>query len=560
MIGQRLANYRVERLLGRGGMASIYLGWDVKLDRPVAIKTIDVLTRDVAYAERLVHEARVIAKWRHENIVQVYYADQQDGLYYFAMEYIDGLDLSELMALYTSAGEIIPHIDVVRLARSVANALDFAHAQGVIHRDVKPSNVLLSADGRVVLTDFGLALDVAQGSKGEVLGTPHYVAPEQARSSGQTVPQSDLYSLGVILFEMLTGSVPFEDPSPMSLALKHITDPPPLPTSINPRLNIATEAVLLKALSKSPSDRYATGLALVDALEAAVQPLLGEPAGDMMRTPVAISVARYMQTRAAQHDSTPAAVDTAASIPSPAPAQGARPTQLKAISNKQRALLTIGAGTALILVVIVCLLLSNFVREGSSPVEAVTTPTQAEAGIPALPISTGMPAPSSLPQASVTTLNTAAATETTLPVTGTTPPTILYPNGYRMILWYTDGGFYLHNPGDQSIEVRSFVFEALDSTSGRPMEYRFEGKIWAEFYPYVEDKKCANIEIFTPEASASRPAACFRFNAVRTPERTSNEIFWLPREGITHFRALWNGQEIARCEVKSGMCEIYLPQ
>jgi serine/threonine protein kinase len=557
LIGQRLANYRVERLLGRGGMASIYLGRDVKLDRPVAIKTIDVLTRDVAYAERLVHEARIVAKWRHENIVQVYYADQQDGLYYFAMEYIDGLDLGQLMALYTSAGEMIPHADVVKLGRSITNALDFAHAQGVIHRDVKPSNVLLSADGRVVLTDFGLALDVEQGSKGEVLGTPHYVAPEQARSSRQTVPQSDLYSLGVILYEMLTGSVPFDDPSPMSLALKHITEPPPLPTSINPRLNIATEAVLLKALSKSPSDRYATGLALMDALEVAVQPLSDMPPLSGMRTLVAVSVARYMQTKAEQINLTPPAADTSALIPSQAPAHGARPTQLKAISNRQWTLLTIGIGVALILATLVCLL---SVRRGASLFGTAPTSTPAEAGIPAMHTSTGTPAPSSLPEASAAPINTPASTGTALPPIRTALPTILYSDGYKMILRYTDGGFYLYNPGDRNIEVMLIAFEALDSASGLPMGYHFEGKIWAQFYPYVEDGKCANIEILAPEISASRPAVCWSFNAMRTPDETSTEIFWLPRQGVTHFRVLWDGQEIARCEVGSGICEIYVPQ
>lgn len=557
LIGQRLANYRVERLLGRGGMASIYLGWDVKLDRPVAIKTIDVLTRDVAYAERLVHEARIIAKWRHENIVQVYYADQQEGLYYFAMEYVDGPDLGELMALYTSTGEMIPHADVVRLGRSIANALDFAHAQGVIHRDVKPSNVLLSADERVVLTDFGLALDVEQGSKGEVLGTPHYVAPEQARSSRQTVPQSDLYSLGVILYEMLTGSVPFDDPSPVSLALKHITEPPPLPTSLNPGLNIPTEVVLLKALSKSPSERYATGLALMDALETALQPLLGEHAWDVMKTPVSVSVAQYLQNRAAQIDLAPLTADTSAPVSSSqASAHRVRATQPKAISNKQRVLLAIGISGALALAIVVCLLLSSFVRERSSPVSAVTTSTQATVNAPA----TGTPVPSSLPEASVTPIHTPTPTETALPPTGTALPTMLYPDGYQVILWYTDGGFYLYNPGDRNIEVSPFSFEALSSANGLPKEYHFEGKVWAQFYPYVEDRKCANIEILKPETSASRPAACWSFNAMRTPEETSTEIFWLPREGVAQFRVLWNGQEIARCEIANGICEIYLPQ
>ncbi len=272
LIGQQLGNFRIERLLGRGGMAQVYYGWDVKLHRPAAIKVIDVRYRDSpAYAARFVREARAAAAWRHENIVQIYYADEQDGLYYFAMEYIEGLDLGKLAAQYAAEGELAPHDDVLRLGRAIASALDYAHQKGVIHRDVKPSNVIIADDGRVVLTDFGLAMDMHQGSLGEVFGSPYYIAPEQAHSSADAVPQSDLYSLGVILYELLTGVVPFDDPSSTAVAVQHITQPPPPPREINPDLNLETEAALLKALSKSPAERYQTGEELLDGLEAALQ-------------------------------------------------------------------------------------------------------------------------------------------------------------------------------------------------------------------------------------------------------------------------------------------------
>jgi serine/threonine protein kinase len=272
LIGQQLGNFRIERLLGRGGMAQVYYGWDVKLHRPVAIKVIDVRYRDSpAYAARFVREARAAAAWRHENIVQIYYADEQDGLYYFVMEYIEGLDLGKLAAQYAVEGELAPHDDVLRLGRAIASALDYAHQKGVIHRDVKPSNVIIADDGRVVLTDFGLAMDMHQGSLGEAFGSPYYIAPEQAHSSADAVPQSDLYSLGVILYELLTGVVPFDDPSSTAVAVQHIMQPPPPPREINPNLNLETEAVLLKTLSKSPAERHQTGEELLDELEAALQ-------------------------------------------------------------------------------------------------------------------------------------------------------------------------------------------------------------------------------------------------------------------------------------------------
>jgi serine/threonine protein kinase len=272
LIGRQLANFRIDRLIGRGGMAQVYYGWDVKLERPVAIKVIDARYRDdPSYAKRFVREAQAVATWRHENIVQIYYADDQDGLYYFAMEYIEGLSLGVLLLAYATEGELMPHEDVLRIGRAVASALDFAHQKGVIHRDVKPANVLVAGDGRVVLTDFGLAMDVRQGSLGEVFGSSHYIAPEQARRSADAVPQSDLYALGVILYEMLTGTVPFDDPSPTSVAVQHLTLPPPPPTEANPNLSQETEAVLLKALSKSHEKRYQTGAALIDALGEALQ-------------------------------------------------------------------------------------------------------------------------------------------------------------------------------------------------------------------------------------------------------------------------------------------------
>lgn len=248
-------------------MAQVYYGWDVKLARPVAVKVIDARYRgNPSYAERFVREAQTVAAWRHDSIVQVYYADEEDDLYYFAMEYIEGSDLAGRLAEYEAKNELMPHEEVLRIGRMVADALDYAHERGVIHRDVKPENIMLASDGRVLLTDFGLALDVHQGSLGEVFGSAHYIAPEQARRSSDAVAQSDIYSLGVIFYQMLTGVVPFDDPSVTSVALQHVTETPPSPLKYNPYLGMAVERVLLKALSKEPDDRYQSGAALVGAL------------------------------------------------------------------------------------------------------------------------------------------------------------------------------------------------------------------------------------------------------------------------------------------------------
>jgi serine/threonine-protein kinase len=271
IIGRHFANFRILRHLGRGGMADVYYGHDVKLQRPVAVKVLDTHSRnDSALAKRFVREARAIALWRHENIIQVYYAGDEDGFSYFVMEYIDGKDLATMLKRYQARRKLMPHDEVIRIGRAVANALDYAHQKGVVHRDVKPSNVMVAKDGRVVLMDFGLALDMTEGSVGEVFGSANYISPEQARNSAEAVPQSDLYSLGVMLYEMLVGQLPFDDPSFTTVAIQHITMPPPPPRQLNPELSEATEAVLLKALHKSPEKRYKTAGQLIEALEKAL--------------------------------------------------------------------------------------------------------------------------------------------------------------------------------------------------------------------------------------------------------------------------------------------------
>ncbi len=273
LLGSQVAGYRIERLLGRGGMASVYFAWDTMNNRAVALKVMDERYRDTpAYVNRFIQEAQTIASWNHKNIVNVFDAGEENGIYYYAMEFIRGMDLAQLLRQYLNAGQLMPYNEVVRIGWAIANALDFAHANGMIHRDVKPSNVLICVDGRILLSDFGLVMDINRGTMGETFGSPTYISPEQARSSAGAVPQSDVYSLGVMLYEMLIGVVPFYDPSPAALALKHLTEEPPRPRLLNPRLSPAVEAVLLRALRKQPMERYATGREMLSALEHALAP------------------------------------------------------------------------------------------------------------------------------------------------------------------------------------------------------------------------------------------------------------------------------------------------
>jgi len=564
LIGRQLANCRLERLLGRGGMAQVYYGWDEKLKRPVAIKVIDARFRDnPAYAQRFIREAQAVATWRHENIAQIHYADNEGDLYYFVMEYIDGLDLGRLLTRYAARGELMPQADVLRIGRAVAGALDYAHRKGIIHRDVKPSNVILGRDGRVVLSDFGLALDIEQGSLGEVFGSAHYIAPEQARRSSDAVFQSDLYSLGIMLYEMLTGVVPFDDPSPTTVALQHLTLKPPSPREINPGLSSAVEAVLLKALEKSHPERYQTGRELMSALEAALQTtqlasgerqLPPPPAGVSPRT-TRLSQLTVVDLLALQ--APPAA-------PAVSPPNKSAPLSVRLSRMNPVVWLALG-GCGLLFSVSAILgggllatqwgslfkpavsstpVIATFTQTTVPP--ATTLPNSTATEIPA----TNSPAPTSTSPSATETLT--AETPTAAPV-----PTVKYPNGKRFMFYYDDNGLYLLNLSQSIIAISYLTLERLDD-SDVPLN-RFEGSRWAKYYPTSKPDWCLRIEILGSPAYL-RPPQCLKgYLSTRTPTRDDPTIFWTTQANSHQFRVLWKDEEVARCEIAAGTCEVFLP-
>jgi serine/threonine protein kinase len=273
LIGKKLGDYTIQSLLGRGGMARVYKGHDEALDRYAAVKV--TMTDFVAeadaeeYKQRFLREARAIARLRHPHIVNLYQFGNIDDWYYMAMAFLDGEDLRVILKRYAESNRRMPLQDIGKMVREVASALDYAHKQEVIHRDIKPSNIMMTPDG-AVLTDFGLALNLTEGTMGDTFGSAHYIAPEQAVSSSRAVPQSDLYSLGIILYEALTGKVPFDDPSAMSVALKHLNDMPPPPSMYNPALSPSLEAVIMKVLAKDPKQRYVSGAEMVADLDNAI--------------------------------------------------------------------------------------------------------------------------------------------------------------------------------------------------------------------------------------------------------------------------------------------------
>jgi serine/threonine protein kinase len=273
MIGKKLGDYIIVDVLGHGGMARVYRGIDKKLNRYAAVKVIDAHlvpdTEQEEYRQRFQNEARSIARLNHPNIVGIYQFDQAGTTYYMAMQFIDGRDLRWLLKTRAKEKARLSPMEILRIIWDVASALDYAHEQGVIHRDIKPSNIMVMANGHAILTDFGLALNQSEGTIGNTFGSAHYIAPEQAVSSANAIAQSDLYSLGVVLYEMLTGRVPFDDASAMSVALKHLNEQPPPPSQFAPDIPLLVEQVVLKALNKDAQSRFASGMAMARALEAA---------------------------------------------------------------------------------------------------------------------------------------------------------------------------------------------------------------------------------------------------------------------------------------------------
>ena len=262
LIGDR---YELGRVLGHGGMARVYLGHDRLLDRRVAVKVLsEPYASDPQFVERFRREASAAAGLNHPNIVAVYDRGEADGSYYIVMEYLKGPDLKQVIR----GRAPLSALESIDNAQQILAALGAAHRSDVVHRDVKPQNVLVAEDGHLKVTDFGIARAGAESDMteaGSVIGTAQYLSPEQARGDDVTAA-SDCYSVGIVLYEMLTGRVPFDGGPPVAVAMKQITDEPVSPRIVEPSVPRELEAVVLRALAKRPSERYRTAEEMSRAL------------------------------------------------------------------------------------------------------------------------------------------------------------------------------------------------------------------------------------------------------------------------------------------------------
>jgi serine/threonine protein kinase/tetratricopeptide (TPR) repeat protein len=271
-IGENVGAYRIVEKLGQGGMATVFKAYHPALDRYVAIKVMHpAFTEDPNFLARFQREARIVAKLDHPHIVPIYdFAEHKDHPY-LVMRFVEGKTLKARLRRETLDTE-----QVLRIVRAVGKALTYAHGQGVLHRDIKPSNVLLTPEGGVYLTDFGLARMAEAGestlSRDMMVGTPQYISPEQAKGVRELDARTDIYSLGVVLYEMLVGQAPFTADTPYAIIHDHIFTPLPLPRELNPDLPEPLERVLLRALAKDPDDRFQSVEELVNALEETLGP------------------------------------------------------------------------------------------------------------------------------------------------------------------------------------------------------------------------------------------------------------------------------------------------
>jgi len=459
LIGKTLGGYRIIEQIGLGGMATVFKAYQPSMDRYVAFKVISThLAQDPTFVKRFQQEAKVIAKLEHLHILPVYDYGEEDGYLYLVMRFIEAGTLKDRLE-----GGPLSLGEARHVVSQVGSALEYTHQLGVVHRDLKPSNVLIDPQGDCYLTDFGLA-KMVEGTLGltgsGVLGTPHYMAPEQSQSL-KVDHRADVYAMGVIIYEMVTGQVPFDAETPFSIVLKHISEPLPLPRSIKSDLPEGVERVILKALAKDPADRYQSMRDLVTAFDQAVGVAPAETHEEAETPPTAV-------------------------VPGPAPVLARR----RWVTTK-RPWLLVAAALALLSSVLVVLVLAGVILSrvkisgGQVQVGLVGTATPAfTQPPPALPTATPI-LPTKTPSPTVMAPLTVSATDTSQPTLRPVPPSptaippstlevtqlaLLDTDWVRQLAWSPDGSllavatYHIYFYDAQALE-QIYVIDAIQWTN-----------------------------------------------------------------------------------------------
>lgn len=587
IVGKKLGDYIIVDILGQGGMARVYRGLDKKLNRYAAVKVIDassIREDEAEYRQRFQNEARAIARLSHPNIVGIYQYDQIDSLYYMAMSFIEGKDLRGILKTHDKNGTHMTGQEVLRIIRDIGEALDYAHSEGVIHRDIKPSNIMVTSNGRAILTDFGLALSVPEGTIGNTFGSAHYIAPEQAVNSAQAVPQSDIYSLGIVLFEMLTNRVPFDDPSAMAVAMKHLTDPPPPPSRINPSLGPEVDKLVVRALDKDPKKRYMNCAELIAHLEKAlatsddvVMEMLNmviKPPANLATTappaPTAVPAASKAskpsvpaastQTKGGSETRPYAVMDDTPTVKDSKPS----PTAMKRMLNASS-----GIGSKLVPVVVIAGALAIgafFLSQNSQQVKTNEAATQISSGatatVPATETAlviaeaaTSTPEPTETPVPPTTTPLPVAATD--VPASATPPDVVVTSTGnvdsianMPIVLRYDDQVLTVYNQSDKSVDMSRLSFVQITATGA---EIEFDSDDWSQgggrsisAFPTGD---CLLVSRIDREYSIGdiSPDYCGRVQGWRTI--SVQKLFWISGETNASFEVRRGSIVLAVCSI-----------
>ena len=494
-VGQTLGGrYTIEAMLGQGGMSAVYRGTDPNLRRTVAIKLIHAhLTGDPEFVRRFEAEAAAVAQLRHPHIIQVYDFNHDGDTYFMVLEFVPGETLHSRLAKLAAQHQRMPANELIPIAASVAEAIDYAHQRGLIHRDIKPANVMINPQGQAVLMDFGIAKimgSAAHTATGTVVGTAQYISPEQVRGQRPT-ERSDIYSLGVTMFEMAAGKPPFDGDSAMSIMLKHVNEPVPDLRALSPGVPPGLVAVIERTLAKEPADRYQTAGELAAALRQSgsapvayasatvIEPMpSGPPAGATVMEPapgtqgsspapayqpppVAPPVQPPQQPLAQPPQQPP--------VQQPPPFTGYQPAQggqsAAAASPPARRSPPVGLLIGVPLVLIVCIVLgvvgvlaaTNLMGEDPTPTLAPTSPPTT---VPATDVPTAAPTD---PIAAEPTA-TEAVVEPTLEVVDPTAGMILIPAGEFQM---GSSGPRADEQPLHTVSLNAFYLDQYEVTNGR---------------------------------------------------------------------------------------------